>query len=120
MALRMRPDDEEQGGHPAKKVIGKSLEDERKTKHGTHSAGLSREQILASQARHKEKMEALGKQVQRWRDAQTEAANARSLKAQVDAKLAEGQEGKAASHTQIGETYDLNIEDIALIEGLMM
>ena len=47
----------------AKKVIGKSLEDERKTKHGTHSAGLSREQILASQARHKEKMEALGKPV---------------------------------------------------------
>ena len=41
----------------------KSLEDERKKKHGTYSAGLSREQILASQSRHKEKMEALGKQV---------------------------------------------------------
>ena len=47
----------------AKKVIGKSLEDERKKKHGTYSAGLSREQILASQSRHKEKLEALGKQV---------------------------------------------------------
>ena len=47
----------------APKVISKSLEDERKKKHGTFSAGLSREQILASQARHKEKMEALGKQV---------------------------------------------------------
>ena len=47
----------------AKKAIGKSLEDERKKKHGTYSAGLTRDQILASQSRHKEKMEALGKQV---------------------------------------------------------
>ena len=47
----------------APKVVAKSLEDDRKRKHGTHSAGLSRDQILASQSRHREKMEALGKQV---------------------------------------------------------
>ena len=47
----------------APKVAGSSLEDKRKQKHGTFSASLSREQILASQARHEEKMRALGKPV---------------------------------------------------------
>ena len=47
----------------APKVMGTSLEDKRKNKHGTYSASLSRDEILASQARHKEKMEALGKPV---------------------------------------------------------
>ena len=47
----------------APKVKAHSLEDKRKQKHGTFSASLSREQILQSQSRHKEKMEALGKPV---------------------------------------------------------
>ena len=47
----------------APKVAGSSLEDKRKRRHGTFSASLSREQILASQARHEEKMRALGKPV---------------------------------------------------------
>ena len=47
----------------APKVKADSLEDKRKQKHGTFSASLSRDQILQSQARHKEKMEALGKPV---------------------------------------------------------
>ena len=44
----------------APKVAGSSLEDKGKQKHGTFSASLSREQILASQARHEGKMRALG------------------------------------------------------------
>ena len=46
------------------------------------------------------------------------AAEAEAQRERLDAKLAEGQEGKAASLTQFGETYELNIEDIALMEGL--
>ena len=40
-----------------------SWQDDRKTKHGSFSAGLTREQILKSQQAHREKAEAAGKPV---------------------------------------------------------
>ena len=42
---------------------GRPYHDDRKTKHGSFSAGLTREQILKSQQAHREKAEAAGKPV---------------------------------------------------------
>ena len=45
------------------KVLSTDLNDARKKKLGTSSAGLTREQIVASQRQHREQMEARGKPV---------------------------------------------------------
>ena len=47
----------------APKVVKTTADDERKNKVGTFSAGLTKEKILESQARHREKCEANGKPV---------------------------------------------------------